>query len=133
MSMHTLIAAAALIAAAGAVTPAQAVPDCVSLNVNPIPTLCRGQSATVGVSMVNACSAATRVGLTFDLDNKNIREKSEVVIDPLETLEKEVFLPLPASIASGRHTVTVHIRDAAGNVASTDVDVVVERCVATRE
>jgi len=133
MSLNNFIAAAAFLAAATAVTPAQAVSECITLTVNPVPTVCQGQSPTLGVSMVNSCSEAKGVGLTFDLDTKNVREKAEVTIEPLETLDKEVFLPLPAKTASGRHTVTVHMRDAAGNVASTDVYVVVDRCVATKE
>ena len=127
MSVQALLASMAF-AAAVAAAPAKAVPDCVTIEVNPVATLCQGQSATLGVSMKNGCSGSKRVALTFALDKETIREKAEVVIDPLETIDKEVFLPLPATIASGRHTVTVHLRDAAGNVASTDLDVVVDRC-----
>jgi hypothetical protein len=129
MSMNSLLVSMALVAAAGAATPAKAVPDCIRMDVNPIPVMCKGQAATLGVTVENACSAEKRVALTFTLDQETVREKAAVVIAPLESIEKEVLLPLPATIASGRHTVTVHVKDAAGNTASTDVYLVVDRCL----
>jgi hypothetical protein len=123
---------ASLVLAAAAATPVKAEPDCIKMDVNPIPTVCQGQAPTLGVKVQNACSESRRVAMTFDLDKEAIRDKGEFGIEPLESLDKQVLLPLPATIASGRHTVTIHMKDAAGNATATDVDFVVERCPAGR-
>jgi hypothetical protein len=128
LSATQFMVSLAMAAAAAVSAPAKAAPDCITTDINPIPTLCRGQAATLGVTVANACSESKRVALTFDLDKETIREKGEMVMEPLESIQKQVLLPLPATIASGRHTVTIHVKDAAGNVSSTDVDVVVDRC-----
>jgi hypothetical protein len=118
----------AALSAQGAPGPALAAPDCIQMDLSRIGTLCAGEPTMLNMTVENACSASKRVSLTFAVDHETIRERAAIVVEPLETLAQHVLLPLPATIESGRHVLTVSVKDAAGNVRSTDVDLAVDAC-----
>jgi hypothetical protein len=117
-----------VIAAFGTAAPANAAPDCIRMDVSRVGTLCAGQPTTLGVTVENACSSPRRVALTFAMDHETLREKEAEIVEPLETLSKDVFLPLPSTLTPGIHTLTITLRDAAGHVGTTDLDLKVESC-----
>src|SRR5262245_41324341 len=127
-SLAALMATLSIAAAVAVTTPASAMPDCITMDANPIPTVCQGGTATLAITLKNGCSESKRASLTFDLDKETIRDKGELVMEALESVQRQVLLPLSVSIPSGRHTVTIHLKDAAGNTSSTEVYLVVERC-----
>lgn len=124
---HVLVTLATLSALGSSGAPV-AAPECIQMDLNPMRTLCVDQPTSLSLSVSNACSTSKRVTLTFAVDHEAIREKAPIVVAPLETLAQRVLLPLPSSVRSGLHTLTVSVKDAAGNVRSTDFDLTVASC-----
>jgi len=118
----------ALVTALGSPVSSTAAPDCIQMDLSRVRTLCADQPTALSMSVLNACSAPKQVALTFAIDHETIREKAPIVVAPLETLAQRVLLPLPASIRPGLHTLTVSVKDAGGNVRSTDLTLPVASC-----
>jgi hypothetical protein len=123
-----MLAFLAAVSAHGAPNSANVALDCIEADLSRVGTLCTGQPSTLEMSVYNACSTGSRVTLTFAVDHETIRERSAVEVAPLETLAQHVLLPLPQTVTSGVHTLTVSVKDAAGNVRSTDLDLTVDAC-----
>jgi len=128
MMVFIVLAFMSAVSAFGAPGSTISAPDCIQMDLSRIGTLCSGQPTELNLTVQNACSAPKRVSLTFAVDRETLRERSAIVVEPLETLAQHVLLPLPATMGSGLHTLTVSVKDAAGNVRSTDVDLSVDAC-----
>jgi len=125
--IHVLVILATL-TALGSPGTSVAAPECIQMDLSRMRTLCADQPTSLNLSVQNACSTSKRVTLTFAVDHETIREKAPIVVAPLETLAQRVLLPLPSTVRSGLHTLTVSVKDAAGNVRSTDFELTVASC-----
>ena len=103
-------------------------PDCIFMDLSRVRTLCADQPTSLSLSVSNACSTPKQVTLSFAFDRETIREKAPIVVAPLETLAQRVLIPLPPSIRSGLHTLTISLKDPSGNVRSTDLTLPVASC-----
>jgi hypothetical protein len=118
----------AVVTALGSPVSSIPAPDCIQMDFSRVRTLCADQPTPLSMSVLNACSTPQQVALTFSVDHETIREKASIVVAPLETLAQRVLIPLPSSIRSGLHTLTVSVKDAGGNVRSTDLKLPVASC-----
>jgi hypothetical protein len=123
-----LIVMALSVPAVLAAGTARAASDCIAIEGSRPTDWCTGQLAALRVDVRNDCSAPRRVGFTFALDHEPIRAKTAGIVPAGSTLPKEVLLTLPAGVSAGLHTLTVTVRDASGNVTSTETDVTIESC-----
>jgi hypothetical protein len=123
-----LIAISLSVPAAFATGPARAATDCIALVDSRPGDWCTGQLAPLRVSVRNDCESPKRVGFTFALDQEPIRAKKAAIVPADDTISETVLLTLPPALASGRHTLTVKVTDAAGNVVSRDQRVTVGSC-----
>lgn len=128
MPLINMLAILAVVTAFGSPATSTAGPECILLDLSRVGTLCAGQTTSLNMSVLNACSSPKRVTLSFALDGKTVREKAPIVVAPLETLAQRALLPLPASVRSGLHTLTVSVKDADGTMRSTDLTLPVASC-----
>jgi len=128
MKRSHLLVLAAMAAALGVNVPARAASDCIQFDLGRIGTVCRGQPATLKVQVSNICSESKRANVKFAIDRVDLRGKEAMVLAPLETISRDILVPLPVTTQAGLRALTITVDDIAGNVDQTNVALNVEPC-----